>query len=196
MESQYKNSNLSQILELLKQLIPGGSRIYSRTGAITGSVHLLSRSTPLLLLIIGYFHSTATRFLNASVKSKNHNGMYPPQHNVVLPLIVWLELLSGAGINLCEYGRKECLIHIMKKVKKRFVFAKYLRRQQWLVKEKGHTRLISFTYGLKPRDWRFWFTEEMDESFMDFWDMIDHPERSMPGSWNDGRERDSELEER
>jgi hypothetical protein len=186
-ESQYKNSKLSQISELLNQLISRGSRIHSRTGAI-------ARSTPLLLLITGYFHSTGTQPLDSSVKSKKHNGMYPPQYNVVLPLIVWLELLSGAGINLCEYGRKECLIHIMKKVKKRFVFVKFLRRQQWS-SETGHIRLISFTYGPKPRDWRFWFTEEMDESFMDFWDMIEHPERAMPGSWNDRLERDTELED-
>jgi len=31
-------------------------------------------------------------------------------------------------------------------------------------------RMISFTYGPKLSDW-------------EFWDMVDHPERTMPGAW-------------
>jgi hypothetical protein len=91
--------------------------------------------------------------------------------------IVWLEQLQTAGIDLVEYERKEKQIHIQKQVSK-----------EWLPdrRDKGpFLRLISFKYGRKPADWQFWFTEVMESYFMQFWDMIDHPERALPCAWID-----------
>jgi hypothetical protein len=51
---------------------------------------------------------------------------------------------------------------------------------------------ISFTYGPQPSDWQFWFIEQMDESFADFWDVVEHPERAIPGSWHESDDEDLE----
>jgi len=58
--------------------------------------------------------------------------------------------------------------------------------------------LISFTYGPRPEDWKFWFSEPSDPYAGDFWAMVeegrpwiddeeamgDHPQ-PMPGSWSE-----------
>jgi hypothetical protein len=33
--------------------------------------------------------------------------------------------------------------------------------------------------------WRLWLSNPLDEWAGEFWDMIDHPERAIPGAWND-----------
>jgi hypothetical protein len=91
----------------------------------------------------------------------------------------------------------------MKKANERFLFAKWTEWTRWPIENEEETlRLISFTYGPKPTDWQFWFTEELDKSFIEFWDIIEHLERSISVSNSesytnskDGYDDDSSDEE-
>ncbi|KAF7901114.1 hypothetical protein EAF00_003335 [Botryotinia globosa] len=51
-------------------------------------------------------------------------------------------------------------------------------------------QIISFVYGPAPEDWKFWYS--LDEPYWyyyknlrDFWELVDHPERGMPGAWEE-----------
>ena len=48
-------------------------------------------------------------------------------------------------------------------------------------------RMLGFQYGPDPMDWHFYLSNPLDEWSAEFWDMIEHPERRMPGAWNDWR---------
>jgi hypothetical protein len=67
---------------------------------------------------------------------------------------IWLELLQEMGNDLVEYGQveKELYMHTRSTY------------EGFRCKERGHIklhfcRLISFSYGPSPEDWKFWFTE-------------------------------------
>jgi hypothetical protein len=45
--------------------------------------------------------------------------------------------------------------------------------------------LINFIYGPEPNVWIFWFEPVIEGDFMDFWGMINHSEKTMPGAWED-----------
>lgn len=49
-------------------------------------------------------------------------------------------------------------------------------------------RVIGFDYGPCVDEWRLWVSNPPDEWATDFWDMIDHPERAIPGARDDERE--------
>lgn len=44
-------------------------------------------------------------------------------------------------------------------------------------------KIIAIDYGLKADDWYLWLSNPLDEWAGEFWDMIDHPERAIPGAW-------------
>jgi hypothetical protein len=46
-------------------------------------------------------------------------------------------------------------------------------------------RVVGFTSGPNPDDWSVYLSNPLDEHAGEFWDMIEHPERAMPGAWND-----------
>jgi hypothetical protein len=48
-----------------------------------------------------------------------------------------------------------------------------------------YLRLIALEYGPNPEDWKFWFSDPTDQLVGEFWDMVEHPERSMPGAWDE-----------
>jgi hypothetical protein len=66
---------------------------------------------------------------------------------------------------------------------------------EWIVlpekEEEIVYRFLGFDYGPEPADWKFRITAENARFwdaltyFSEFWDMIDHPERAMPGAWSD-----------
>ncbi|CZR66958.1 uncharacterized protein PAC_16857 [Phialocephala subalpina] len=100
------------------------------------------------------------------------------------PLMSWLKVLRECGIDLVAYGLQEKQIHRTFNVRKSWWPGGVLARNfDWRIVVEH--RLIGFDYGPEPDDWRFWFTTELEPYFLDFWDMLDHPERAMPGAWDD-----------
>lgn len=44
-------------------------------------------------------------------------------------------------------------------------------------------KIIAIDYGPKADDWYLWLSNPLDEWAGEFWDMVDHPERAVPGAW-------------
>lgn len=95
-----------------------------------------------------------------------------------IPLKLWLDILTTSGIDLIRYGKEEQFVH-------RSIEPIEFFCDRWNVYTRhGYLklRLLVFDYGPSPNDWKLWLIDDMDDSFTDFWDMIDHPERAMPGA--------------
>jgi hypothetical protein len=120
--------------------------------------------------------------------------------NFLAPARVWLEQLSSAGVDLLQYGDREKRLNFHGSSEANNEYLYSWRRKGGKTTEDTmkprlgifdevtedimKLRLSTFTYGPSPCDWQFWVTEVLDESFAEFWDMVDHPERAMPGAWN------------
>jgi len=94
-----------------------------------------------------------------------------------------LEQLKGSGVDLVNYGKEEkCVLEREAYEIREFSYREFDKEKRWygII---SYLHLINFTYGPEPDDWKFWFAPVMKDYFMDFWDMIDHPERAMPGAW-------------
>jgi len=173
---QTESDCLQDLLSLIKELIAAGSNLQ---GCDT-------YNTPLAAIIFGfadiswfclYFRgiSSADGFLDLPV---------PVATDSFIPLMMWLELLYECGIDLVDYGRKEN--QLLQEGRRIYSFQFPIgRRPRSPLNEDIEWFSIRFKYGPKPSDWQFWLIEEMDDSFAEFWDMINHPERAMPGSWDD-----------
>jgi hypothetical protein len=102
-----------------------------------------------------------------------------------LALLAWLKVLKNCGIDLETYGRKQALIFSRED-------AAWPGREILLCQNCGlyyrlglYLRLIGFEFGPNPEDWKFWFSEPTDQLVGEFWDMVEHPERRMPGAWDE-----------
>ncbi|KAK5111287.1 hypothetical protein LTR85_012182 [Meristemomyces frigidus] len=90
----------------------------------------------------------------------------------------YIRTLQRAGVDLEEYGMVESSCD-----------ADWLGETCYLYSGDGLPRWYSKTFGLsygpQPQDWHFWWQHPGDEYAGEFWDMIDHPERTIPGAWDD-----------
>jgi hypothetical protein len=114
--------------------------------------------------------------------------------DLLVPVMMWLNLLYDAGIDLIDYGRKEQRVRQEGRTSSQCWFYIWQRAiiRTWGSAPRGYhladiekTFLIRFKYGPKPSDWQFWLIEQMDNSLAEFWDMVDHSERAMPGAWDE-----------
>jgi hypothetical protein len=168
-------ARLEDLLYLIRDLVKGGSQLHVLTSFRNGKSMLRNR-TPMLLVIWGYLYRSSDFFIHNECSNRISKTLLP------MPLRIWLEQLKGSGVNLVEYGKEEKCILEFPYVIREWVHLEFDEQMQCETLE-SYLRLVSFTYGPEPDDWKFWFAPVMKDYFMDFWDMIDHPERAVPGAW-------------
>jgi len=192
---------LQDLLLLMKELVVAGSDLHSCVQrAWNASDEFKSNcvaETPLSTIISGFSHLSEICLYNKMAFLGGRGESYIPVPSVTdlcTPIRLWLQLLYDAGIDLVNYGRKEKLVRRQGQTSAQCRFVIWRRAlsrfssyaHNWRQVEKIFS--ISFTYGPKPSDWHFWFVEHLDESFADFWDMVEHPERTIPGSWDESED--------
>ena len=105
--------------------------------------------------------------LNGISESPSEDGI----HARVDTLDTWLGDLKDCGVDLSEYGRQEEEIYRENSASREFDgWALFLRHGIW--------KLVSFTYGSSPNDWRVqleWRPKERDEHRQQV--------QEIPGSW-------------
>jgi hypothetical protein len=95
-------------------------------------------------------------------------------------LLTWLQTLQGFGIDLERYGKTEHKLFYQE--------SSSWRNLELHIPGRGEVsslRLVGLQVGPKPEDWKVWLSEPSDEFAGDFWDMLEHPERTIPGAWDD-----------
>jgi hypothetical protein len=200
-DAKDESDSLQDLLSLVKEMVIAGSDIHARghrcveyrpqhhlNGETCGTCE-----TP-LTSIFSSFGNVQRHCANYSLSdptqqkvTEQYNLPVPAVADALVPVMSWIELLYEAGIDLSEYGRKEKELHRDGQVKPHFWSTRggrgYFRYGELRVMFKHFS--IIFKYGPKPSDWQFWLIEEMDNWFLEFWDMLDHPERAMPGAWDE-----------
>jgi hypothetical protein len=170
-----QGARLEDILQLIRDLVKGGSELHAHT----------TFGTPMLHALRGYLEYSPPNLFIYNECSNGISRKAPP-----MPLRTWLKQLKSSGVDLVEYGKEEkkyifeCIFECPYEIQE-YGYWEIERRKRWQIFRL--VRLINFTYGPEPDDWEFWFAPVMKDYFMDFWDMIDHPERAMPGAWPEGK---------
>jgi hypothetical protein len=155
---------LQNLLGFTREVLAAGSQLNS----------LAWELTPLLFIFSAFFDDPWGNSMRMPILTE-----------ALVPIQMWLRLLQTSGIDLEEYGRTEKVVHATSRaLKKRWLCSRW--------RPNGYCdffyRLISFDYGPEPSDWKFWLVEDthwMKDDFCEFWDMIDHPERAIPGAWSE-----------
>ncbi|KAF7890527.1 hypothetical protein EAF00_008842 [Botryotinia globosa] len=107
------------------------------------------------------------------------------EKNLQNSIKTWLDQLMSEGIDLVEYAQWEKKILGSDQVCG-FV---QLTSKSWPHIGNDHVvNLLNFTYGPKRSDWQFWFNIEPEfihrGCVKEFWNMVENPERQIPGAWN------------
>ena len=203
-DAKTESDSLQGLLSLMKEIILAGSDLHTRGHRFweySAEYHQHGKlcalcETPLTSIFSSfsdlrnecilhlYFDFFSVLYTGEHVQ---YNLPVPAVADVLVPVMTWIELLYEAGIDLSEYGRKEKELHRDGQGRTHFWFGRggrgYLRCGKSSDMYKHFS--IIFKYGPKPSDWQFWLIEEMDDWFLEFWDMLDHPERAMPGAWDE-----------
>lgn len=98
---------------------------------------------------------------------------WPQACNTNAGLHFWVNTLAANGIDLDLYGAKETEL-----------WRKW-RQVRGLDVPSERGGIFGFIYGPRPGDWRFWLEHPGDAYAGPFWDLIEHPERQIPGSWEE-----------
>ncbi|KAK3114748.1 hypothetical protein LTR53_006591 [Teratosphaeriaceae sp. CCFEE 6253] len=119
--------------------------------------------TPLLHLVFAAMDPPAITHYRSRLSAYLHSA-----------LMQWLAILLEANVDLERYGRKEAKI---------FRDNTHSSQERFWTYRPRHIRVVGFSYGAAPSDWRFWLEHPGDSYAGIFWDMMDHPERALPGGW-------------
>jgi hypothetical protein len=177
--AEWNIHNRNELLKLIRGLVGGDSLLHFPDK---------SGQTPLLSVVFRYFcpgHPYSCRGFSPALLMTISNGDLSNLCEAVVRF--WLEQLRESGVDLVKYGEGEHSMHCMmaEEIEKEISFTWHKRRGSQLEPIYSRIRLLSFTYGDSPSDWNFWVTEAMDDSFAEFWDMIDHSQLAIPGAWCD-----------
>ncbi|KAF7931719.1 uncharacterized protein EAE98_004455 [Botrytis deweyae] len=172
---RFSNAECFTSIELIERLIANGSEIF-RGGLLPC---LLSGNTWTSPHVLPY------------------SGICP------VSVQLWLEILHDSGTDLLKYGKVEH-DHFMDRDSEDYSHSICDTTSRWrlfferkrkmrngkshYILDRGH--LISFVYGPAIEDWKFWYSWDEPrrnyyQNFRDFWELVDHPERGMPGAWED-----------
>ena len=92
----------------------------------------------------------------------------------------WVAAVARGNVDLCAYGDIE-----HKHWPKRRELNGDWRR--------NGSGMIGLAYGPRPADWWIWYDHPGDLFAGTFWDMLEHPERAIPGVWEDTSDIDDAL---
>ena len=158
--------DLQHLGTLVRDLVKGGSNLHFLT---------VFDTTPMLEVLRGLLSHTY----------KCCPDVLTARNGDIEPLKFWVKELQDSGVDLERYGSVEKLILRTEGVAREWRYFYESWRKNDLTFVEGRLRLINFTYGPELDDWKFWFAPVMPNYFMDFWEMIGHPERAMPGAWEE-----------
>ena len=172
---------LSVLLELIQDLMKESKDLHQMNTV---------KCTPLLFVFFGYMLFSDTGFGYFYEWPQERNA---PVNGVHLAARLWLSQLQNSGCSLKTYGKCERRIHAKghalyfeSTLTNKYAFLEW-KKVGDDAKEisRSEQRLISFTYGEEVIDWRFWFVEVMEDEFVEFWEMVEQPERAIPGAWEE-----------
>ncbi|KAI1655374.1 hypothetical protein F4813DRAFT_180636 [Daldinia decipiens] len=126
-----------------------------------------------------WFNSGLTPLGNILLLSADLNYALSSEiHLISRFVMVWLEALKQAGIDLETYGRREREILVEMNY---IILIPYL---EW--------RLIDFKFGPSPEDWEFYFGEPIHEYVGEFWKLVEDPPLHIPGALVDDDNHDDD----
>jgi hypothetical protein len=183
-QNQSKASVLHSLLNFVSELVVAGSDLHA-LASIT-SRHASSPQyfqTPLKAIFSGFQHWQYINCQpNTSLIFRDANTFVETDpEKVLVTVLLWLRVLESVGIDLEEYGREEKIIYQNGLAQNNYQFS-LARKGEIPI---GVMYSFTFTYGPTAADWKFWLIEQMDDNLSEFWDMVDHPERAMPGYWDE-----------
>jgi hypothetical protein len=184
------------LLFLMKELVVAGADLHTCVGRFRRSIPQFPGKTPLGCIFVSFGHQKHRRmfylqfFRHSPAREARLKLLFPAIVDVFVPVTLWLEMLYDSGVDLVNYGQNEKELRQAGRTTSHCWFDVWPRKspQPPIVGTfMPFKKLfwIGFEYGPKPSDWHFWLIEEMDDWFAEFWDMIDHPERAMPGAWDE-----------
>jgi hypothetical protein len=148
--------------------------------------------TPLLEVLAGYFVKSDS-VVQCQITPNKFKNLQNIRRYKSRAAYAWLRLLQMIGVDLEEYGHEEMSHHLENDVKRAFEYYSWRRLFGNQVRVIQCDRLVIFTYGSKFGDWEFWFVTQDDDSFVEFWSMIESPEYPVPGAWKEEFEDESDF---
>ncbi|KIX08582.1 uncharacterized protein Z518_03238 [Rhinocladiella mackenziei CBS 650.93] len=131
-----------------------------------------------------------------------YRGSWPDltSERLTYRLQCWAREVQAAGQDLEEYGQWEYQQVVAE-------YAKYAEDSP--ADQDGHFsfaacypavasgRLVAFTYGKQPQDWRIWISTSLDEYAAEFWETVhlvpDAPDPDLPGAWPHSAEVNGDM---
>lgn len=164
------NAILDSWPALARELITAGAPLHSING---------HGFTPLSMVIYGFL--------------RNFGHTNDPCTTINNHINLWISCLGEAGVDLRQYGETERELQFTDLATTTFEY--FFRRGVGNLYLCVDIRFIGFSYGPRPEDWHFWFSEPPDPFAGEFWEMVERTSLevsmqaenaasfAMPGSW-------------